>query len=70
MPDTSNWNEFYNRKPAWKHIVIPTLSDMYYRMFVRARRPHGEMNKNLDISHIYIGALENIPWGRASALNV
>lgn len=49
------------------HLDI--VGHVLYTMFVRARRPRREVSKNLDISHIYIGALENIPSGLASALD-
>lgn len=38
------------------------------RVFVRPPGAGSKVNKKLDISHIYVGALENIPWDRYSLL--
>lgn len=46
-----------------KPVVMSTLLDIYYRRCLSGPRadPAGrKVNKNLDISHIYVGALENI----------
>lgn len=52
-----------------KPVVMSTLLDIYYRRCLSGSRadPAGrKVNKNLDISHIYVGALENILGDRYS----
>lgn len=47
-----------------KPVVMSTLLDIYYRKCLsgpQADSAGRKVNKNLDISHIYVGALENIP---------